>query len=184
MAQRLNPPPGWPPPPEGWTPPPGWSPDPAWPEPPPGWQLWINDTSDAAAKRPGSLWAIGGAIAALIGSYLPFVSSPGLVGGDVRPEFRHLSAMGAVLLLGVALATLRWRHPGVFAGLLVVAFLGALSYAGFIVMGQVGIESEPGPIFAYPTKVTFAPNIGILICLGGCVAAGVGAVKLLNSVRP
>ena len=67
--------------------------------------------------------------------------------------------------------------------LLVVAGLGALSYAGFIVMGQVGIESEPSPIFAYPTKVTFAPNIGILLCLCGCLAAGVGAVKLLKSIQ-
>ncbi len=41
--RRFNPPPGWPPAPEGWTPPPGWSPDPSWPDPPPGWQLWIDE---------------------------------------------------------------------------------------------------------------------------------------------
>jgi hypothetical protein len=115
---------------------------------------------------------------------MPFVSSPGLVGGDVSQEFRNLSATGAVLLLGVALATLRWTRQAVVAALLVVAGLGVLSYAGFIIMGQVGIESEPSPIFAYPTKVTFAPNIGILLCLCGCLAAGVAAVKLLNTIRP
>jgi hypothetical protein len=185
MARRLNPPPGWPPPPEGWTPPPGWRPDPTWPDPPPGWRLWIEDRSDAADQRPWSLWAIAGGAATFVGSYLPFVSSPLLFGGDVRPEFRHLSATGAILLLGLALATLRWRNPAVLASLLVVAAMGALAYAGYIVMGQVGIESEPSPIFAYRTKITFAPNIGIFLCLCGCLAAGVAAVKqLLASQSP
>jgi len=47
---RLNPPPGWPPVPEGFVPPPGWQPDPAWPAPPPGWQLWLPD--DSAPYQP------------------------------------------------------------------------------------------------------------------------------------
>ena len=38
---RLNPPPGWPAPPSGWSPELGWQPDPSWPAPPPGWQLWV-----------------------------------------------------------------------------------------------------------------------------------------------
>jgi hypothetical protein len=38
---RFNPPPGWPPSPEGFVPPPGWQPDPRWPAPPPGWQFWL-----------------------------------------------------------------------------------------------------------------------------------------------
>jgi WD40 repeat protein len=65
MAPRFNPPPGWPPPPAGWTPFPGWQPDPSWPPPPDGWQLWIDDAQPvpewgarpAARKRalqPGS----------------------------------------------------------------------------------------------------------------------------------
>jgi hypothetical protein len=36
----LNPPPGWPVPPEDWLPPSGWQPDPSWPPPPPGWNFW------------------------------------------------------------------------------------------------------------------------------------------------
>ena len=43
MGLRFNPPPGWPPVPEGFTPQPGWQPDPSWPPPPPGWQLWVNE---------------------------------------------------------------------------------------------------------------------------------------------
>jgi hypothetical protein len=40
---RFNPPPGWPPAPEGWRPLPGWQPDKSWPPAPPGWRLWIED---------------------------------------------------------------------------------------------------------------------------------------------
>jgi hypothetical protein len=43
VGLRFNPPPGWPPVPEGFTPQPGWQPDPSWPPPPPSWQLWINE---------------------------------------------------------------------------------------------------------------------------------------------
>src|SRR5215469_2755274 len=35
MGMRFNPPPGWPPAPEGWAPGPGWQPDPWWPPAPP-----------------------------------------------------------------------------------------------------------------------------------------------------
>ena len=43
MAMRFNPPPGWPPPPEGFT-------------PDPGWQLWVPDAPDSdssAGLTPG-----------------------------------------------------------------------------------------------------------------------------------
>jgi Domain of unknown function (DUF4190)/Septum formation len=43
VGYRLNPPPGWPPVPDGFAPAPGWQPDPSWPAPPPGWQLWLPD---------------------------------------------------------------------------------------------------------------------------------------------
>lgn len=50
----LNPPPGWPKPPKGWTPPHNWKPDPAWPAPPPGWQLWIPDDASMGDSAFGS----------------------------------------------------------------------------------------------------------------------------------
>jgi hypothetical protein len=52
VGLRYNPPPGWPPPPRGFTPKPGWQPDPSWPPPPPGWQLWVNDD-----EPPAQAWA-------------------------------------------------------------------------------------------------------------------------------
>lgn len=38
---RFNPPPGWPPFPDGWRPPAGWKPDRNWPAAPAGWQFWV-----------------------------------------------------------------------------------------------------------------------------------------------
>jgi hypothetical protein len=53
VGLRLNPPPGWPPVPEGFVPQPGWQPDPSWPPPPPGWRLWVpDDCVPADAVQP------------------------------------------------------------------------------------------------------------------------------------
>jgi hypothetical protein len=53
VGLRFNPPPGWPPAPEGFVPPPGWQPDPAWPPPPPGWVLWVPDDAPDAPESAG-----------------------------------------------------------------------------------------------------------------------------------
>jgi hypothetical protein len=52
---RYNPPPNWPPQPDGWTPPPGWEPDPTWGDPPHGWPLWVEDRPVVLVK-PGPAW--------------------------------------------------------------------------------------------------------------------------------
>jgi Septum formation/Domain of unknown function (DUF4190) len=65
MAYRFNPPPGWPPVPDGFVPPSGWKPDPAWPPAPPGWQFWLMD--DPEASRTGAASRTNGfAIASLV----------------------------------------------------------------------------------------------------------------------
>ncbi len=53
MGLRFNPPPGWPPVPEGFTPQPGWQPDPSWPPPPPGWQLWVDEEQPSQTVNAG-----------------------------------------------------------------------------------------------------------------------------------
>ena len=57
MGLRYNPPPGWPPAPEGFIPPPGWQPDPSWPPAPPGWQLVVDDSQPAtqASTQPAQV---------------------------------------------------------------------------------------------------------------------------------
>lgn len=53
MAQRFNPPPGWPPPPfEGWLPPDGWKPDPMWEAAPEDWQFVVDDTPSYGVMPP------------------------------------------------------------------------------------------------------------------------------------
>lgn len=59
MGLRFNPPPGWPPVPEGFTPEPGWQPDPSWPPAPPGWQLWVNDDQLSAGTVPSQAMKTG-----------------------------------------------------------------------------------------------------------------------------
>lgn len=52
MSWRFNPPPGWPPQPEGWQPPPGWAPDPSWPPAPTGWQFWVPAEAPPTPTSP------------------------------------------------------------------------------------------------------------------------------------
>lgn len=52
MSWKFNPPPGWPPQPEGWQPPPGWAPDPSWPPAPADWQFWVPTQSVPPPTAP------------------------------------------------------------------------------------------------------------------------------------
>ncbi len=52
MSWKFNPPPGWPPQPEGWLPPPGWAPDPNWPPAPPGWEFWVPADQSTSPSVP------------------------------------------------------------------------------------------------------------------------------------
>jgi hypothetical protein len=84
VALRYNPPPGWPPAPEGFTPGPGWQPDPSWPPAPPGWQLWVNDDEPSgsgwgSAATPGGY---GGQPSASPSYGGPSYDSPSYGGGS------------------------------------------------------------------------------------------------------
>ncbi|MGY4644576.1 hypothetical protein [Cellulomonas sp. URHB0016] len=80
---KLNPPPNWPTPADGWPTDPSWTPDPTLPEPPPGWQLWVDDDAPVAGEATearrnhrqavGTFWFgialfLGGAISTIIAS--------------------------------------------------------------------------------------------------------------------
>ena len=54
MGYRFNPPPDWPPAPEGFVPEPGWQPDASWPPVPPGWSLWIDDPVVPGSSLPAA----------------------------------------------------------------------------------------------------------------------------------
>jgi hypothetical protein len=191
---RLNPPPGWPPVPAGWTPPANWQPDPSWPAPPPGWQLWIEDAAPAAATgrvatavpvataKPAldaqtisSYWAIGGGIALIIGAWIPFITvtastSFGAASDTFSmPTFLQLtSAIWGLILAGLGFGMR--KTPGYSTALLVLAILGLIGYGAFTLFGLVGVW-----IFH------FYPSIGLILSLLGNIAVFVGAQRSKKS---
>jgi len=60
---RFNPPPGWPPTPDGWQPPERWTPDPTWPTAPPDWEWWLAVETTPRRRWLGSTWLV---VAALV----------------------------------------------------------------------------------------------------------------------
>lgn len=75
---RLNWPPNWPQPPEGWTPPPGWQPDPSWGPAPAGWEFWVEDTAQESTSQsaPPIPPAPGGSVEQPTDSYSQQSSQP------------------------------------------------------------------------------------------------------------
>jgi hypothetical protein len=62
----VNPAPGWPSPPPGWTPPLNWQPDPTWPTAPKNWQLLLGYKSNYRLLVTGFIWASVSAAALII----------------------------------------------------------------------------------------------------------------------
>lgn len=198
MALRFNPPPGWPAPPAGWVPPPGWQPDLSWPAPPPAWQFWVDDGygSYPTSWGPGfpaqpqpprvvtaaQKWGLGGALAVVVGSVLPFVSAVGLVSVDVPARARLVSGgFGGLLAVLAVLAMVSATNSQLFSALLLAGgALGGLGYTLFIVIGLAGIEEEQGDFLTYTTTVTYEPHIGIISCTVGCVVCAVAAIGALR----
>lgn len=130
MGFRLNPPPGWPPPPPGFVPPAGWQPDPAWPAPPLGWQLWVPDDDALSPPFPPyppfqAQTTSGVAIASLVLGMLGFLAIT--------------AGMGIILgivALGRVRATGQRGRGLAIAGIVVsVAWLALL--VAFLVVGAV-----------------------------------------------
>ena len=190
---KLNPPPGWPPVPAGWTPPANWQPDPAWPAPPPGWQLWIEDNAAmgtapvatatrapaaVAAPSPNNFYvAVVGGLAIVIGAWLPFISvsvntsiGSASSGDFTMPVFLEVtSAMFGLLLTGFA-----WgmrKTVGFGTALMVLSILGLCGYVGFTMLGIGGIS-----IFH------FSPGIGLIFSILGCIAVLVGASRTKKTI--
>jgi hypothetical protein len=181
MATRLNPPPGWPSAPQGWTPPPGWQPDPSWPAPPPGWNLWVEDPAARDRQVRAARWIIAGGAAAVIGSLLPFLSSPQPELYAVNSTPKESAAFFGVILaaLGVVLlARSVGRKRGWGIATLIVAILAVLDIGGFLLAGTVG--SDQTDSFGDTVHVTFSPHIGIFVAVLGCAAAGIGAILSLR----
>lgn len=122
MGYRLNPPPGWPPVPDGFVPPPGWQPDAAWPPAPPGWQLWVQDDTQASTLpaapplTPGAHYSTGDqpgqgtngfAIASLVLGLIGFVLLSVIFGIVALGKLRHRPQRGkGMAIAGLCLSAL------------------------------------------------------------------------------
>ncbi len=98
---RLNPPPNWPDPPEGWVPPPGWQPGPDLPAPPPGWQLWLPDDGPAASPTgSASPWPVSAAPVTAVPTTYQAPGAPGP--GTTQPAASLFPAPAGVTAPGGA----------------------------------------------------------------------------------
>jgi hypothetical protein len=192
VPTRFNPPPNWPPAPPGWTPPNGWQPDPSWPAPPAGWQLWVEEPQ---AKNPPATsiadarWTIGGGVAIVIGSLLPWISASnnGLMTVTITGGAKVTSAIFGLILAGIGFviqsksARGSFVKPGAYGWgipLLVLSILGFLGYGIFTIAGFSGIQETDA--LGNTAKVTFSPSIGLVLLILGCVAVFAGSIKVLR----
>jgi hypothetical protein len=188
MPTRFNPPPGWPPAPPGWTPPPGWQPDPSWPAAPPGWPLWVEEADKPLRARTDALWLIGGGSAVVIGAVLPFVSSSVYNFIVIKGGAKVTSALFGLILAGLGLGlrtafssrvtASKGKALGMGIPALCLAILGTLGYLTFTAIGEAGYKQVTA--LGVSTTVTFSPSIGLILSIAGCVAAVVGAIRVIR----
>jgi hypothetical protein len=135
VGYRLNPPPGWPPVPEGFVALPGWQPDPSWPAPPPGWQLWLPDDDPPMQAPPHGTGATPSQDSANVGPY-PY-------GAAWPPRNQGVSGLAiASLVLGLLGAFLLTAVLSVILGIAALADIRrtgkrgkGLAIAGFVLSG-------------------------------------------------
>jgi hypothetical protein len=184
MSVHFNPPPGWPPVPQGWVPPAGWQPDPSWPAPPPGWSLWTEDADSKELQVRAARWVIAGGAAAFLGSLLPFLSSS-------QPDLYQVNSAPAETaeFFGIVLAVLglfmlaRSRHTRLIAGILTLIAAG-LTASELVLLTAVGVAGfEQTDPFGDTVRVNFSPHAGIFISILGCAVAGIGAIMSFSARR-
>jgi hypothetical protein len=119
-------------------------------------------------------WALGGGVAVLLGTLLPWISSRGFLAVyEVSAGAKVLSVLLALTLIGAAIAGSMeaYQRPAVRVGI-VIAGLGVLAYGCFIVAGWVGVNTDLG--LGFQVKTHWDPNVGLILCFGGAIAALAG----------
>lgn len=207
MVQHFNPPPGWPPVPPGWTPPPDWKPDPAWPEPPTGWQLWVDKplggqaipwlpSTLTASFSAANYWMLGGSIALVLASMLPFVSLSGpaaylaqayLLQADIGATARLLIALYGLAMVGltfVAARTGSQRKSPLPIVLLGMASLAIVGFLLFLAVGSAGVTGTGAGLYGATVGIGYGPNIGVMLAIAGCVVVIASAIHLIRNPTP
>lgn len=141
MGMRYNPPPGWPPAPEGFAPEPGWQPDPSWPPPPPGWQLWVSDDEAAPA---GSLLQAPEAASSATSAQQPESAGGSTVTRAPLPSYpgTGLRSYPSVARPHDANTTSGWAIASLVVSIVGGAVLGAIF--GIIALGKIRDHGQKG----------------------------------------
>jgi hypothetical protein len=147
--------------------------------------LWIEDTAARDRQIRSARWTIAGGCAAFLGSLLPFLSHP-------QPDIYTVSSFPkeSATFSGIILAVLgiimlaKSNRAKLISGILalIIAGLTVLTLVGFIIAEIVGTD-ENDPVGG-PVHVSFSPQIGIVISILGCVAAGIGAIMSFRRREP
>jgi hypothetical protein len=181
VGLRYNPPPGWPPPPPGFTPKPGWQPDPSWPPPPPGWQLWVNDDEPPAQAwagqgppaqdwpgqaPPGPGNTSGWAVASFILGIFAVVPLSVIFGFVGLQKIRRLGQRGKGLAIAGLILSLVWVGVFVAAGLASNSTATRQSSTGKIThRGDLGVFAlATGDCFDNPTDTQHIESVTAIPC--------------------
>ncbi len=198
MGLRFNPPPGWPPAPEGFVPQPGWQPDPSWPPPPPGWPLWVDDqqipaqtpmaqipvaqTPMAQPGTPPGPWQPAGPPQP---GYAPAGPPPasGQTSGWAVASL-VLGLLGVVLLSAIfgVVALRRIKRLGQQGRGLAIAGL-ILSGAWIVIFAVIGVVANLGNATRSPTtgKIIHSGSLSVLsLAVGDCFNYPSGATSLTS----
>lgn len=144
---------------------------------------------EIAMRGNGFVLALWGGIGVAIGALLPFIynvqvdGTPFATGSMIGAGDRFISLLFGLLLAGLALWT-RYRpafRRRIAIASLVVSLLGFAGYFLFTLAGVAGITMQTD---AGPTEMSWYPNIGALLSIGGCAACAIAAIVMLRTRPP
>jgi hypothetical protein len=147
---------------------------------------------EIAMRGNGLVLALWSGAAVAVSALLPFIANVqttvdgtsfatgfGFSAGD-----RFSSFLFGLLLTGLALWT---RYRPVFrrriaTASLITSLLGLVGYCLFTLIGVAGIPAQDG--YGDLGQVSWDPNIGVLLSIGGCAACAIAAIVMLRTSPP
>lgn len=162
------------------------------PEPSSGQFPWSGvvppQLEEMAMRGNGVVLALWGGIAVAAGAVLPFTSgtqasvdgSQVASGFGIGTGYRFVSCLFGLLLISLALST---RYRPVFRRRIAITsiVLSLLGFAGYFLFSLIGVVGANVNTDLGPTHVSWYPNIGALLSIGGCAACAIAAVVMLRT---
>lgn len=148
----------------------------------------MEEADKPLPARADAWWLVGGGAAVVLGALLPFVSSPVYNYVVIKGGARVTSALFGLLLAGLGLSlrtafssrvtASKGRALGMGIPALCLAILGTLGYVIFAAIGEAGYKQTT--TLGFSGTVTFSPSIGLILSILGCVAAVIGAIRVIR----